>query len=81
MCLAGPKMPPPNEIQEYIDAQYLSVCEAIWHLLEFDIHYRTPSIERLHVHLPSMNYVRYEPGVSLAAVLESPVANHTMLTA
>jgi hypothetical protein len=70
----GPEMAPPNEIQEYIDARYLSVCEAIWHLLEIDIHYRTPSIERLHVHLPGMNYVRYEPGASLTEVLESPTA-------
>jgi hypothetical protein len=53
----GTEMVPPNEIQEYIDAWYLSVCEAIRYLLEFDIHYRTPSIERLLVHLPGMNYL------------------------
>jgi hypothetical protein len=39
----GPHLAPPNEIQEYIDARYLSTCEAVWRILEFDIHYRTPS--------------------------------------
>jgi hypothetical protein len=74
-------MAPPNEIQEYNDARYISVCEAIWCLLEFDIHYRTPSIERLPVHLPGMNYVQYEPGTSLIEVLQSPAAKHTVLIA
>jgi hypothetical protein len=76
-----PELPPPNEIQEYIDVRYLSVCEAIWHFLEFDIHYRTSSIEWLHVHLPSMNYVWYEAGATLTKVLESSTAKHTMLIA
>jgi hypothetical protein len=53
----GPEMAPPNKIQEYIDARYLPKCEAIWRILEFDIHYRTPSVERLTAHLPGMNNV------------------------
>jgi hypothetical protein len=53
----GPDMAPPNEIQEYIDARYLSTCEVIWRILEFDIHYSTLSVERLTVHLPGMNNV------------------------
>jgi hypothetical protein len=77
----GPHLAPPNEIQEYIDARYLSTCEAVWRILEFDIHYRTPSVERLTVHLPGMNYVRYEPNATLTEILESPAAKSTMLTA
>ncbi|GKB57504.1 hypothetical protein Tco_0913690 [Tanacetum coccineum] len=30
---------------------YLSVCEAAWRIYGFDIHYRTPSVERLPFHL------------------------------
>jgi hypothetical protein len=71
----------PNEIQEYIDARYLSTCEAIWRILEFNIHYRTPSVERLIVYLHGMNNVRFEPNASLTDVLEGPAAGNTMLSA
>jgi hypothetical protein len=59
----------------------LSTCEAIWRILEFDIHYRTPFVERLTVHLPGMNNVRFEPDASLTYVLDGPAARSTMLTA
>jgi hypothetical protein len=75
-----PQVAPRNEIQEYIDARYLSICEAIWRILEFDIHFRIPAVERLVVHLPNNNYVRYEPGTTLASLLESPAAKSSMLT-
>lgn len=48
---------PRNEIQEYIDARFLSTCESLWRAFEFDIHYKVPSVERLAVHLPNMNFV------------------------
>jgi hypothetical protein len=76
----GPEMAPLNEIQEYIDARYLSTCEALWRIFEFDIHFRMPPVERLTVHLPGRNYVRYEPGANLTSLLDSPAAKSTMLT-
>jgi hypothetical protein len=75
-----PHVPPRNEIQEYIDARFLSVCEALWRAFEYDIHYRVPAVERLLVHLPGMNHVRYEPGADLRALADSSVAKCTMLT-
>lgn len=71
---------PPDEILEYMDARFLSTCEALHRIYEFDIHYRVPPVERLAVHLPGMNYVRYETGSDLRALLNSPVAKRTMLT-
>lgn len=71
---------PPDEILEYMDARFLSACEALHRIFEFDIHYRVPPVERLAVHLPGMNYVRYEYGSDLRAVLNSPAAKRTMLT-
>ena len=70
----GPQLAPRNEIQEYIDARFLSCCEALWRAFEFDIHFRVPPVEQLPVHLPGMNYVRYEPGADLRALLNSPKA-------
>lgn len=72
---------PPNEILEYMDGRFLSTCEAFHRVFEFDIHSRVPPVERLAVHLPGKNYVRYEPGSDLRAVLNSPGAKQSMLTA
>jgi hypothetical protein len=70
----GPQLPPRNEIQEYMDARFLTACEALWRAFEFDIHYRMPPVERLWVHLPGMNHVRYEPDADLRALADSPEA-------
>lgn len=71
---------PQNEIQECIDARFLSTCESHWRAFELDIHYRMPSVERLTVHLPNMNFVRYKKGSDLQSLLSSPAAKKTLLT-
>lgn len=48
-----------DEVREYIDCRYLSSHEAVWCTFQFDIHYRTPAVERLAVHLPLMNNLVY----------------------
>ncbi|GJZ40754.1 hypothetical protein Tco_0587640 [Tanacetum coccineum] len=40
-----------DEIKDYLNCRYLSACEAAWRIYGFDIHYRTPSVERLPFHL------------------------------
>ena len=40
-----------NEIQDYVDARYLSACESMWRTFAFHIHKRKPSIEKLIIHL------------------------------
>ncbi|XP_074298433.1 uncharacterized protein LOC141629311 [Silene latifolia] len=40
------------EIKRFYDCRYLSACEAAWRIFGFDIHYRTPAVERLQYHLP-----------------------------
>jgi len=40
-----PVLAPCDEIQEYIAARYLSVCEALWRTFEYDIYYRVPPVE------------------------------------
>ena len=41
-----------NEIQEYIQARYLSASEAAWRIFGFHINQREPSVSVLPVHLP-----------------------------
>lgn len=41
-----------DEVKNFYNCRYISPCEAIWRINSFDIHYRTPSVQRLSYHLP-----------------------------
>ena len=69
-----------DEVREYIDCRYLSSHEATWRLFEFDIHYRTPAVERLAVHLPFMNNVVYPASQSLSDIVDNHRYMQTTLT-
>ncbi|GKB11257.1 hypothetical protein Tco_0845180 [Tanacetum coccineum] len=36
-----------DEIKDFYDCRYLSSCDVAWRIYGFDIHYRTPPVERL----------------------------------
>jgi hypothetical protein len=67
-----------NEIQQYLDARYLSAGEAIWRLLGFSIHRELPYVTRLAVHLPQQQQVLFGEDANLHHVLDR--AQHTTLT-
>ncbi|RCV38092.1 hypothetical protein SETIT_8G114400v2 [Setaria italica] len=69
-----------DEVREYIDCRYLSSHEAVWRMFEFDIHYRTPAVERLAVHLPSMNSLVYLANRPLVDIVDDPHSTQTTLT-
>ncbi|KAM0926706.1 hypothetical protein ACQ4PT_003685 [Festuca glaucescens] len=58
-----------DEVAEYKSCRYLSVCESFWRLYSFDIHVRTPSVERLEIHLPGMNRVTYSEDANLGDIV------------
>ena len=66
---------PINEIKDYYDCRYLSACEAAWRLFKFDIHHRSPSVERLPFHLPNEQSVLFDPTDSIDYVLEQESNN------
>nr|GEW41954.1 ATP-dependent DNA helicase PIF1-like [Tanacetum cinerariifolium] len=41
------------KIKDYYDCRYLSSCEAAWRIFKFDIHHRSPAVERLPFYLPN----------------------------
>ncbi|GJV44338.1 ATP-dependent DNA helicase PIF1-like protein [Tanacetum coccineum] len=47
-----------DEIKDFYDCRYLLACEAAWRIYGFDIHYRTPPIERLPFHLQDEQSVK-----------------------
>lgn len=67
-------------IAEYIRSRYLSCCEATWRLFGFEIHGKFPSVERLFVHLPGMNFVTLDESADLQEVVDDPESEKCMLT-
>lgn len=51
-----------NEIQRYVDARYVSASEACWRIFHYDLHDRSPAVQRLAVHLPGQHNVVYKEG-------------------
>lgn len=51
-----------NEIQHYVDARYVSASEACWRIFHYDLHDRSPAVQRLAVHLPGQHAVLYKEG-------------------
>lgn len=51
-----------NEIQCYVDARYVSASEACWRIFHYDLHDRSPAVQRLSVHLPGQHNVVYKEG-------------------
>jgi hypothetical protein len=72
---------PFNEIKEYLDCRCVTPNDAAWRLLQFDIHYTNPAVERLPVHLPLQNGVLYTEDDYLDQVINNPSKLTTKLTA
>ena len=64
-----------DEIKDYYDCRYLSACESAWRIFKFDIHHRSPSVERLPFHLPNEQSVLFDPRESIDYVLEKESNN------
>ncbi|XP_070555422.1 uncharacterized protein [Ptychodera flava] len=66
-----------NEIQRFIDARYVSATEACWRIFHYDLHDRSPAIQRLAVHLPGKEKVFYREGRAAEAIQHSKVTTLT----
>ena len=56
---------PVDEVKHYLDGRYVCASEASWRIFGFDIHSRSPSVERLPVHLPNDKYVSFKNSQNL----------------
>ncbi|KAH9622346.1 hypothetical protein KSS87_022355, partial [Heliosperma pusillum] len=59
-----------DEIKRYYDCRYISACEAVWRIFCFPIHFKTPSVERLHYHLPGEQPVMFDDDTFIDDVLQ-----------
>lgn len=60
-----------DEIKRFYDCRYISPCEAVWRLFKFDIHYRTPSVERLTFHLLNQQSIMFQDDDHLDSVMNT----------
>ena len=67
-----------NEIQHYVDARYISASESCWRIFHYELHDRSPAVQRLAVHLPEQQSVIYREGKAEKALHEM---KNTTLTA
>ncbi|KAG5633050.1 hypothetical protein H0H81_011668, partial [Sphagnurus paluster] len=62
-----------DEIKLYLDARYVSQCEAFWRINAYEMHAITPTVVRLSIHLPNQQSVTWnEDGIN---PLEEIIAN------
>jgi hypothetical protein len=50
-----------DEIKQYLDARYVSSCEACWRHFFFEMQEHFPTVIRLQVHLPNQQHVTLNP--------------------
>ena len=59
-----------DEIQDYIDARYISAIEAVWHIYHFNMNSHDPSVMRLDTHLEDQNFVIFQDDEKISDVIE-----------
>uniref|UniRef100_A0A0D3E6U1 ATP-dependent DNA helicase n=1 Tax=Brassica oleracea var. oleracea TaxID=109376 RepID=A0A0D3E6U1_BRAOL len=69
-----------NEIQEYIEARYLSACESMWQTFAFHIHKRKSSVEKFIIHLEGEHNITIKETDNLVRVIRKPGIEKTMFT-
>ena len=69
-----------DEIQDYLDARYLSAPEAVWRIFGFKLHHRSPAIQRLQIHLPNQQTVTFNQHTDIGMLLQNERLQKTTLT-
>lgn len=70
-----------NEIQQYIDARYVSASEALWRLYSFSLFHRSPAVQLLLLHLPNQQSVYYNENDDLETIVQRTMERPTTLLA
>jgi hypothetical protein len=58
-----------DEVQQYLDARFVSAPEAFWRITRHEIHHQSPSVEALPVHLPDEQSVIFDATANPAEIL------------
>uniref|UniRef100_A0A453C8N7 Helitron helicase-like domain-containing protein n=2 Tax=Aegilops tauschii subsp. strangulata TaxID=200361 RepID=A0A453C8N7_AEGTS len=69
-----------DEIKRYLDARYISGCEAAWRIFQFPLQYREPAVEKLQFHLENEHVVVFPDSMDLDKIISRPNIEKTMFT-
>jgi len=67
-----------DEIKNYYDCRYLSLCEAVWRTFGFDIHHRWPVVQKFSFHLPKQQSILFKDNDNLDQVFQNNEFMKTM---
>ncbi|KAL6497618.1 hypothetical protein OROHE_027247 [Orobanche hederae] len=70
-----------DEVKNFYNCRYISPCEAIWWINSFDIHHRTPSVQRLSYHLPGERSIIFEDDDDIQDVINKQGHKRSMFEA
>ncbi|XP_057421650.1 uncharacterized protein LOC130715548 [Lotus japonicus] len=70
-----------DEIKQYFDCRYLSSCEAVWRIFQYDIHHKWPPVQKLTYHLPRKQVVLFKENEAIEDVLRRNIVKNSMFLA
>jgi len=70
-----------NEIKAHLNSRFIGPTEACWKIFEFNIHRKSPAVQRLPIHLPNKHYVNFYAHQTVNEVLARQNVEKTQLTA
>ncbi|XP_074356010.1 uncharacterized protein LOC141695682 [Apium graveolens] len=68
-----------DEVKNFLDGRYVCASEASWRIFGFDIHHRSPSVERLPIHFPGQKYLNFQSSADLENVEFPQAQNFTYI--
>ncbi|XP_028074574.1 uncharacterized protein LOC114276939 [Camellia sinensis] len=69
-----------DEVQQFIDGRWVCAPETLWKIFKFPMTKMTPNVERLQIHLPNKQQVRFYTFQDITNVLGDEYYSRTMLT-
>ncbi|XP_019430714.1 PREDICTED: uncharacterized protein LOC109338037 [Lupinus angustifolius] len=69
-----------DEIQQYVDARWISALEALWKIFGFNLYQLYPSVVRLQTHLPNRQQVRFYDHQMINDILNDDHNSKIMIT-
>lgn len=70
-----------DEINQFVDARYVSAPEATWRIFGFSLHKEFPAHQRLSIHLPNQEMVYFQEESNINQVVQNSRDKKTTLTA
>ena len=61
-----------DEVENFMNARYISASEALWKIYGFPIHQKYPPVEKLPCHLPNQQQVFSEDGQAEQVIQKGP---------